>query len=323
MSLPLITFDTETLNPGTNIWLSTSNAVRQALEDYGCFVVSTNKVPLGLRLNMFELSKDLFDLPTETKIKNTSHILGFGYGQYPSLPLYECLGIENGATMEAIQSLTDLLFPCGNNAFCECALEYMKLLSEIHLCMMRMVLDSYGITEDNEQFENGSLYLARFMKYRAPIVGEAEIALPPHLDKSFLGILDDNGVKGFEVRMKNGEWIHHEPPSPSSTFIVVAGEPLMAWSNGRINAPLHQVAMRTSTKEVVRYSTGLFLFMKETIQVPEKLVDNEHHLRFGPFNNMDFLKYASTKEGMSSKCAIKSYCGVITESDTTNGNKHI
>lgn len=89
-----------------------------------------------------------------------------------------------------------------------------------------------------------------------------------------------------------------------------------AWSNGRIYAPTHQVAMRTLAKDAVRYTTGLFSFMRETVTVPEKLVDNEHYLRFRPFNNMDFLKYVNTEEGKASKCAIESYCGITTDAST-------
>lgn len=88
---------------------------------------------------------------------------------------------------------------------------------------MRMVFDSYGV--EDKQSECSMFYLARFMKYRAPMGDEGAIALPPHSDKSFLGVLDDNNVKGLEVKMRNGEWIHYEPTP--STLLVLAGEPLM------------------------------------------------------------------------------------------------
>ncbi|KAJ0522505.1 putative non-heme dioxygenase domain, isopenicillin N synthase [Helianthus annuus] len=225
--LPVITFDVEALNPSNPAWLSTSHVVRRALEEYGCFVLSTKKIPWDLRETMFELSKDLFLLPIETKTKNCSKILGFGYGNYSSLPLFESFGIEDGATLEATRSFTHLLFPSGNDAFCKTAFEYMTLLSEIIHCVMRMVFDSYGI--EDKQFEGSLFYLAKFMKYRAPVQGEGPIALPPHSYKSFLGVLDDNGVKGFEVKTRNGEWINHEPSH--CTFVVVAGEPLMLISH--------------------------------------------------------------------------------------------
>ncbi|KAL4589155.1 hypothetical protein LXL04_002059 [Taraxacum kok-saghyz] len=308
--LPVITFNGETLNPINGAWRSTSDAVRHALEDYGCFVLATNKVPSDLRESIFELSKELFRLPTERKIKNTSDILGFGYGKYALMPLWEYFGIEDGATLEATQRFTDLLFSSGNNDFCEAAFEYMKLLSEIKNCVMRMVFDSYGVEAKHcDRLTESTLYLARFMKYRAPNEGEGPIGLPAHSDKSFLAILDDNNVKGLEIEMRNGEWIYHDP-SPS-TFVVVAGEPFMAWSNRKVYAPVHQVAMRTTEKEVVRYSLGLFSFMRATVKVPDKLIeDDENCLLFRPFNHLDFLKYVVTEEGRASKCAIKSYTGV-------------
>ena len=74
---------------------------------------------------------------------------------------------------------------------------------------------------------------------------------------------------------------------------------------------MHQVAMRTAEKEVVRYSLGLFSFMRATVKVPDKLIeDDENCLLFRPFNHLDFLKYVVTEEGRTSKCAIKSYTGV-------------
>lgn len=115
--LPVITFNTQTLNPSTDTWQSTSQAVRRALEDYGCFVVSTDKIPSDLHDTIFELSKDLFHLPLETKIKNTSDMLGFGYGNFSSYPFWEYFSIENGDTLEANRSFTDLMFPSGNDAF--------------------------------------------------------------------------------------------------------------------------------------------------------------------------------------------------------------
>ncbi|XP_023761677.1 deoxypodophyllotoxin synthase [Lactuca sativa] len=309
--LPVITFNTKTLNRSNGAWQSTSHTVRGALENYGCFILATDKVSSDLRDTMFELANDLFHLPMETKVKNTSDLLGFGYGKYASMPLWEYFGIKGGATIEGTQSFTDLLFPSGHKVFCETAFEYMKLLSEIDHCVMRMVFDSYGVdAKECDRLIDSTLYLSRFMKYRSPREGEGIMGLFPHSDKSFLAVLDDD-LKGLEIQMKNGEWIYPEP-SPS-TFIVLAGEPFMAWSNGRIHAPVHQVAMRTSEKEVVRNSLGLFSFMRATVEVPQKLVDDEeHYLQFMPFNQIEFLKYVTTEEGKASKCAIKSYCGVTT-----------
>nr|GEX16485.1 2-oxoglutarate-dependent dioxygenase AOP3-like [Tanacetum cinerariifolium] len=311
--LLVISFNTQTLNPSTDAWLSISQAVRRALEDYGCFIVSTDKIPLDLHDTIFELSKDLFHLPLETKIKNTSDMLGFGYGNFSSCPFWEYFSIENGDTLEATQRFTHLMFPSGNNAFSENTLKYMKMLSEIDQCVMRMVYDSYGVdTKQCDQFITSMFYLARFIKYRPPSEDKRAMAIDhPMTEKSFISILGDNNVKGLEIQMRNGEWIYHTP-SPS-TFVVIAGEPFMAWSNGRIYAPVHQVAMRTPEEEATRYTLGLFSFTRETVKVPKELVeDDENYLRFKPFNHLDFLKYVITEELQEYKCSIRSYCGVTT-----------
>lgn len=82
-----------------------------------------------------------------------------------------------------------------------------------------------------------------------------------------------------------------------------------AWSNDRIHAPLHRVVMRGS-KEKARYSVGIFSFHKGVVQVPEELIDEQHPLRYKPFNNFDMLRYYNTEEGRAQENTVKAYCGI-------------
>lgn len=82
---------------------------------------------------------------------------------------------------------------------------------------------------------------------------------------------------------------------------------VQAWSNERIPSCEHQVIMKENKK---RYSLGLFSFNSGMISVPQELVDDQHPLRYKPFNCFDYLRFTQTEESMNSKCAIKSYCGV-------------
>ncbi|KAJ0007805.1 hypothetical protein Pint_29961 [Pistacia integerrima] len=43
--LPVLDFSRKDLEPGTTTWFKTCNDVRQALEDYGCFIMEYNKLP--------------------------------------------------------------------------------------------------------------------------------------------------------------------------------------------------------------------------------------------------------------------------------------
>lgn len=99
-------------------WLKTSQEVVRALEEYGCFNAVYDGVSVELHESIFGVSEELFDLPVETKVLNTSTTPSHGYvGQVPLIPLYEGLGIENATTLPAVDQFTHLMWPCGNRRF--------------------------------------------------------------------------------------------------------------------------------------------------------------------------------------------------------------
>ncbi|KAA8541852.1 hypothetical protein F0562_023004 [Nyssa sinensis] len=306
--LPVIDFSKENLKPNTNSWLSTRNNVVEALQEYGCFIAKyDHKVSLELHNAIFRASEELFDLPTEIKVQNTSNTPSHGYvGQEPVIPLYEGLGIENATTVEGAQKFTNLMWPSGNDFFCETALSFSRLMSELDQMVMRMVSESYGIEKSYDTLLGSTSYLLRLIKYRGPEENEKSLGIIRHTDKSFMSILHQRQVKGLEIETKDGQWIVVEP-SPSS-FIVMAGDACMAWSNGRIEPPNHRVIMNGNEE---RYSLGFFSFIRDLIiQIPEELVDDRHPLQFKPFDHYKFIHFYYTDEGKRSKCPIKAYCGV-------------
>lgn len=99
-------------------WLKMSQEVVRALEEYGCFNAVYDGVSVELHESIFGVSEELFDLPVETKVLNTSTTPSHGYvGQVPLIPLYEGLGIENATTLPAVDHFTHLMWPCGNRRF--------------------------------------------------------------------------------------------------------------------------------------------------------------------------------------------------------------
>lgn len=114
--LPVIDFSSENLKPGTSCWVSACKEVQRALEDYGCFVLVYNKLPSQLRNEVFGALEELFDLPTETKMRNKHEKPLNGYvGQIPKLPLHESMGIDNATTLEGTQTFINLMWPNGND----------------------------------------------------------------------------------------------------------------------------------------------------------------------------------------------------------------
>ncbi|XVE68737.1 hypothetical protein DITRI_Ditri09bG0093400 [Diplodiscus trichospermus] len=225
-NLPFIDLSRENLRPGTSTWISTCNKVRRALEEHGCFEAKFDKVPRQLRDSVFATARELFDLPTEVKMRNTSSKPFFEYfGQYKSLPLYESLAIDNPTTLDGAQSFTNIMWPAGNDRFCESAQSFSELVADIDRTVMSMVFESYGVGNYYDYYVKVSNHLLRYFKYRTPETNESNTGLDPHTDKSFLTIIHQGNASGLQVKLKDGQWIDVQP-SPTS-FVVLAGEALM------------------------------------------------------------------------------------------------
>ena len=108
----------ETLKPGSSSRLSLCSQVRCALEENGCFVAKYDKLSSQLADEIFGQSKDLFELPTETKAKNTSDEPYRGYiGPNPLMPLYEGLAIDNATRLDEVRKFINLMWPDGKDNF--------------------------------------------------------------------------------------------------------------------------------------------------------------------------------------------------------------
>ncbi|XP_050234356.1 probable 2-oxoglutarate-dependent dioxygenase AOP1 [Mercurialis annua] len=299
--LPVLDFSKETLKPGSSSWLKACGEVRLALEEYGCFVVEYNKLTAGLRNEVFGKLKELFDLPTEVKMQNKCKRPLISYiGQNSRIPLHESMGIEDAETPEAAHNFTTLMWPHGNDRFRESIHAYGKLSAELDKIVTRMLFESYGVEKYHDSYVDSTCYVLRLLKTRAPKEDESCMGLGAHTDTSFTTILHQNQINGLEIDTKDGRKIDVDF-SPSS-FVVMAGDALMAWSNDRIKSPTHQVRMNGN---VDRYSMGLFTFNNGTLQVPEVLVDLDHPLMYNPFNHLDFLQ-----SYQNNRRPIKAYCGI-------------
>ncbi|CBI36202.3 probable 2-oxoglutarate-dependent dioxygenase AOP1 [Vitis vinifera] len=308
LKLPVIDFSDPELKPGTLQWNLVKAQVQKALEEYGCFEAFFNKVPLDLRKAIFGALEELFDLPLQTKLRNSSKKPYHGYvGQYPTVPLYESMGIDDALVQEKAEHFTKLLWPEGNPNFCKTIQSFSEQLSELDHTIRRMVLESLGMEKYLDEHMDSTNYLLRVMKYKGPQTTETKLGLNAHTDKNIVTILYQNQVDGLGVQTKDGQWINIKC-SPDS-FIIMIGDSFLAWTNGRLHSPYHRVMM---TGNESRYSTGLFSIPKAgyVIKAPEELVDEEHPLLFKPFDHLEFLQFYYTEAGQRAESALKTYCGV-------------
>lgn len=117
-TLPVLNFSIGNLEPGISSWVLACKDVLHALEEYGCFVAVYDKVSSELDNKIFCQMEELFDLPTETKVQNTSDKPYFGYiGQQPLIPLHESMGIGDATTLKGVENFTNLMWPAGNDRF--------------------------------------------------------------------------------------------------------------------------------------------------------------------------------------------------------------
>ncbi|KAK6787474.1 hypothetical protein RDI58_015999 [Solanum bulbocastanum] len=306
--LPIIDFSREDLKPDTLVWNQVKGQVHTALVEYGCFEASFDKIPIHLRKSIFESLQELFDLPLQTKLKNISKKPFHGYvGQYPQVPLYESMGIDDANIPHKAEKFTQTLWPQGNPTFCETIQSYSEHLSELDQTVRKMILESLGVQKYMDEHMNSTNYLLRVMKYKGPQSNETKLGLNGHTDKNIVTILYQNEVNGLEVLTKDGQWINVDPTP--DTFTVMIGDSLYAWANGRLHSPYHRVMMKGNE---ARYSVGLFSIPKAgyMIKAPKELVDEEHSLLFKPFDHVEFLDFYYTEEGQRCASALKTYCGI-------------
>ncbi|RZC57435.1 hypothetical protein C5167_004739 [Papaver somniferum] len=287
--IPCLDFS-KTLEEGNEGWVNLCVKVREACEQYGCFhvIMANNKLPRKLCDDMSMGLKDLFDLPHETKQKNSHPDFYYGYqGKYEALPLYETFGIPNVSAPDATQAFTDLLWPNGNSHFCQTLTCMSKTMVELEHIIRKMVFESFGVGKYYDSSIEESQNIMRVMKYEAPPSKEPAIGLHTHTDIGILTVLHQD-LPGLEVLSKEGSWLEVVPQEGALTIFV--GEALRAWSNGRVYAAKHRVMM---SGEKDRYSYGLFASPKEeaVIQAPRELVDKEHRLLFRPFTHADFIRF--------------------------------
>ncbi|KAK2986825.1 hypothetical protein RJ640_011050 [Escallonia rubra] len=269
--VPVIDFSGKDLTPGTSDWISTSNEVRQALEDCGGFEAAYGKVSPKLHGSICHAMEDLFDLPTENKSRYTFDTPFYGYtGPSAQAPLRESVNIRDPSNPEEAKGFTDLMWPEGNETF-------------------RFAVEKY-----HKSHVEASTYILRVIKYRDPQSSETNIiGCGVHADMSFTTILHQNQVSGLQIKTKDGEWID-VAPSTSCSFIVMAGYPFTVWSNGRVHAPVHQVVMKG---DKTRYSVALFSYGTSVIQPPEEFIDEEHPLKYKPFDNIQSAIFFTKSKG--------------------------
>ncbi|KAI9120553.1 hypothetical protein K1719_007586 [Acacia pycnantha] len=281
--LAVVDLTDESMKPGSEAWVSACGVVRRALEEDGCFIALYDKVSPVLCDSVLSALGEVFDLPLETKKQLTSDKPLHYYLGGSWLSLYESVPICNALSDDGCQKFTHTMWPQGNDRFREIMKEYVKLMVGLDRVAKRMVFDSYRVDKDrSDSFLESNDYMLRFIKYRKP-------------EK------DDMKPKGKDY------WIEVDA-SPSS-FVIMAGDALKVWSNGRVHSCEHRVVMKKPERP--RHCMGMFSFIGKTMEVPEELVDDHNPLLYKPFDNYEYLRLWNISNiNDPAEVRLANYCGV-------------
>ncbi|KAE8676036.1 Detected protein of unknown function [Hibiscus syriacus] len=295
--IPVIEFGTGSsdLERGTEGWNQLCERVREALETYGCFQVVYKNISQKLRDDTFGLLKQLVEeVPLENKQRNVNPEPFHGFiGPCTDESLYEGYGIVGASNYEGVKNFAQLMWPDGHPRFCENVHTIVNQMKELTRTIWLMIIDSYGLGEKWESVVSNYDMLLRMMKYKAPPSRVYEKAFHSHTDKPVSTIICNDLVSGLEIELDDGRWVKLSS-SPGSFFFVV-GDPLMAWSNGRIKAVNHRVMM-SGNKD--RFSMACFAVPAEgtIVSTPRELVDEQHPQLFKDFDFMEFILFAFSEQ---------------------------
>ncbi|KAI8006698.1 putative 2-oxoglutarate-dependent dioxygenase AOP1 [Camellia lanceoleosa] len=287
--IPSIDLTNEVLNwdRESEDWKAVIRKVREACETYGCFFLKYENLPLELQQLLFKTTGEMFDLPLETKLqykKPTPKEGGYVVSN-PFIPLYESFGVYGE---EEVRAFEKLMWPQGNPQFCEVINSTNAKMLELNLQIQKMIFESFGILEyyKEKAIDENIIGNLRAMKYRLPKENEEPLGLAIHVDNTIITILCQNSVQGLEVLTKDRKWITLDVPK--GALVVIVGDGLQAWTNGRLEAVQHKVVMSGDQE---RLSCGFFAIPKDgvSIEVPPQLVDEEHPLRYRSFVYSEYL----------------------------------
>ncbi|GLJ47805.1 hypothetical protein SUGI_1009670 [Cryptomeria japonica] len=264
---------------------STYVEVRKACEEWGCFVVANHGVKEEIIDGMDSATRDAFALPKETRQKNAFPRRDFGYiSDLPALPFYESLGVPGAPDRDAIQKFSDQLWPQGNSHICKIIQEYTSDVEELMIEIIKIIFRSFTISK---YYESQFYALLRLNYYDIPPNKTGGVS--PHADHDFITILYQDKNGGLEVQNKYGRWA--KVKFMPNSFIVLMGDCMKAWSNGRIWNCIHRVIMKEC--ETPRVSLPYFYYFSDevVINAPPELIDENHPRLYKPFKYPEFRAF--------------------------------
>ncbi|KAL2892210.1 Gibberellin 20-oxidase-like protein [Bienertia sinuspersici] len=271
---------------------SSLSSLLEACKEWGFFQIINHGISEELYSKLCSFSRQLFSLPSDTKIKlGPSSSVKSYTPRFIASPFYEGLRVVGPDFFSSAECSGRVLFGNESNEFSEVVQEYGVKMTELSRQILEAILMSLGDGFKKfyeTEFMKSYGYL-RIINYAPPEPSQEEVeGLGKHTDMSCMTILYPDDVSSLQVRSKEGKWMDIEPCEGS--LVVNLGDMLEAWSNGRLRSSEHRVVLR---KPRNRLSLAFFWSFEDdkVIFAPEEVVGEGNKRVFKPFVCSDYVRF--------------------------------
>ncbi|KAF3947704.1 hypothetical protein CMV_026196 [Castanea mollissima] len=291
VELPILDIS-QPLNP------SFLSSLAEACKTWGFFHIIKHGISKDLFSKLYLLSNDLFNLPSDTKLKvgpfssiktYTPHFI--------ASPYFESLRVSGPNFLDSAQSSANALFVQQNSEFSEILQEYGRKMEELSKNIIKVLLmslkDGFGKKDYESEFKNCHGYM-RINNYSPPESLEVEVeGLGMHTDMSCVTIVYQDEIGGLQVKSKEGKWMDIRPCE--GTLVVNIGDMLQAWSNEKFRSSEHRVVLKQPAN---RFSLAFFWCFEDekVIIAPDEVVGEGNVRLYNPFVCLDYLKFRESNE---------------------------
>ncbi|MEH2159795.1 MAG: 2-oxoglutarate and iron-dependent oxygenase domain-containing protein [Nostoc sp.] len=273
--------------------------IGSALQEIGCFYLKNHDVSTTLIAQAFAQAKSFFALPLEDK-KQIALTEKCHRGYIPmgmSSILSEQFYFGREMNPEELNKL-DHPFHQPNQwlqnqpEFRETMLQFFaashtSMLKIIEALAIALKLpESYFVELHSEQ--NHAMGLHHYPGASEPQKNQ-NIRLGEHTDGNTITYVFQHEVEGLEICTKTGERV--PVPLIPDTVVVMAGEILQRWTNDKVYATKHQVAIPSASQEIQpRYSFAFFASPNNDAEIacPESCLQANETAKYPPILTSEF-----------------------------------